>query len=96
MWAYLLRWQIELFFRWLKSHVRINHWLGYSENAVLLTIYIALIAHLLCVLAADVLGRTKRTARLLRRLGELFPHCVPYASASRSPSSCHCQHRAQL
>lgn len=79
VWAYLLRWQIELFFRWLKSHVRINHWLGYSENAVRLTIYLTLIAHLLCVLAADAMGRTKRTASLLRRLAELFPRCVAYA-----------------
>lgn len=31
---YILRWQIELFFRWLKSHIRLGRVLGYSQNAL--------------------------------------------------------------
>ncbi len=33
---YLWRWQIELFLRWLKSHVHLPRLLGYSQNAVAL------------------------------------------------------------
>ena len=31
---YRLRWRIELFFRWIKGHLRINHYYGTSPNAV--------------------------------------------------------------
>ncbi len=72
VYAYLARWQIELFFRWLKSHVHIKHLIGYSENAVQFTIYLAIIIHLFCVLAADYLGRARRWPALVRRLGMLM------------------------
>jgi DDE family transposase len=65
---YLWRWQIELFFRWLKSHLHLPHLLGYSRSAVELSVWLALIVHLLCVLAAHALGRRRRSPTLLRQL----------------------------
>jgi Transposase DDE domain/Domain of unknown function (DUF4372) len=44
---YKLRWQIELFFRWVKQTLRIKHFIGTSENAVRIQIAVALIAFLL-------------------------------------------------
>lgn len=44
---YKQRWQIELFFKWLKQRLKIKTFLGTSENAVRTQIYIALIAYLL-------------------------------------------------
>jgi Transposase DDE domain/Domain of unknown function (DUF4372) len=44
---YKLRWQIELFFRWVKQTLRIKHFVGTSENAVRIQIAVALIAFLL-------------------------------------------------
>lgn len=44
---YKLRWQIELFFKWIKQNLRITSFLGRSENAVRIQIYIALIAFML-------------------------------------------------
>lgn len=41
------RWQIELFFRWIKHTLKIRHFLGTSENAVRIQIAIALIAFLI-------------------------------------------------
>lgn len=41
------RWQIELFFKWIKQHLRIKHFLGRTENAVKIQILCALIAYLL-------------------------------------------------
>lgn len=48
---YKQRWQIELFFKWLKQNLKIRHFLGRSENAVRIQIYVALIAHILLRLA---------------------------------------------
>jgi hypothetical protein len=44
---YKQRWQIELFFKWIKQNLRIRRFLGTSENAVRLQIITALIAYLL-------------------------------------------------
>jgi hypothetical protein len=50
---YKRRWQIELFFRWVKQTLKIKHFLGRSENAVRIQIACALIAYLLIKLARD-------------------------------------------
>jgi hypothetical protein len=42
---YRQRWQVELFFKWIKQHLRIKAFLGTSENAVKTQIWIA-ISHL--------------------------------------------------
>lgn len=44
---YRARWQIELFFKWIKQHLRIKRFLGRSEHAVRIQILTALIAYLL-------------------------------------------------
>ena len=50
---YKRRWAIELFFRWVKQTLRINHFFGTSENAVRIQIAVAMIAFLLLRLAHD-------------------------------------------
>ena len=44
---YKQRWQIELFFKWIKQNLKIKTFLGRSENAVKIQIYVAIIAFLL-------------------------------------------------
>jgi len=44
------RWQIELFFKWIKQHLKIKRFFGRSENAVRIQILTALIAYLLLAL----------------------------------------------
>ena len=44
---YRQRWQVELFFKWIKQHLRIKTFLGTSENAVKTQIWIALCTYLL-------------------------------------------------
>lgn len=44
---YKRRWEIELFFKWLKQNLKIKQFLGRSENAVKIQIYIAIITYLL-------------------------------------------------
>jgi Transposase DDE domain/Domain of unknown function (DUF4372) len=48
---YKQRWQIELFFRWVKQTLRISHFVGVSENAVRIQIAVALIAFLILRMA---------------------------------------------
>lgn len=45
--AYRYRWQVELFFRWLKCILGCRHWLGESLHAVTMQVYVGLIASLL-------------------------------------------------
>jgi hypothetical protein len=44
---YRRRWQVELFFRWIKQHLRINAFYGTSENAVKTQVWVALSTYLL-------------------------------------------------
>jgi len=44
---YKARWEIELFFKWIKQHLKIKSFLGTSRNAVMTQIWIALILYLL-------------------------------------------------
>ena len=44
---YKQRWQIELFFKWIKQHLRINSFFGTSENAVKTQIWIAITVYIL-------------------------------------------------
>jgi len=48
--CYKHRWQVEMFFRWLKCILGCRHWLAESERGVALQIYLALIAAQLLVL----------------------------------------------
>jgi len=43
---YKHRWAVELFFKWIKQHLRIKTFWGHSENAVRIQIYSAIIAYL--------------------------------------------------
>lgn len=44
---YKARWQIELFFKWIKQHLKIKSFIGTSKNAVLTQIWVALCVYLL-------------------------------------------------
>ena len=44
---YRCRWQVELFFRWIKQHLRIKAFYGTSENAVKTQVWVALSTYLL-------------------------------------------------
>jgi hypothetical protein len=57
---YKQRWGIELFFKWIKQHLRIKQFLGRSEKAVRIQILTALISYLLVALFRETNG-FKRT-----------------------------------
>ena len=43
---YKYRWSIELFFKWIKQHLKMQRFWGHSENAVRTQLYIAITAYL--------------------------------------------------
>jgi len=49
---YKTRWQIELFFKWVKQNLKLSHFIGTSRNAVVIQIMTALIGYLLLKLAS--------------------------------------------
>src|SRR5260221_4304419 len=58
---YKSRWQVELFFKWIKQHLRIKQFYGTSENAVKTQIWIAVSVY---VLVAIIRKRLKLEASL--------------------------------
>src|ERR671911_189840 len=62
---YRLRWRIELFFKWIKQHLRIKAFFGISENAVKSQIWIAISVY---VLVAIVKKRLNLSASLYEML----------------------------
>ncbi len=53
---YRVRWQVELFFRWIKQHLRIKAFYGTSENAVKTQVWVALAAYVLVAITKKQLG----------------------------------------
>ena len=53
---YKSRWQVELFFRWIKQHLRIRAFFGTSENAVKTQIWTAISAYVLAAILKKRLG----------------------------------------
>jgi hypothetical protein len=62
---YKCRWQVELFFKWIKQHLRIKAFYGTSDNAVKTQIWIAISVYLLVAIA-------KKELRVDRSLHEIL------------------------
>jgi len=62
---YKSRWQIELFFKWIKQHLRIKAFFGTSENAVKTQIWIAISVYVLVAIV-------KKELRVERSLHEIL------------------------
>lgn len=65
---YKLRWQVELFFRWIKQNLRIKHFYGNSVNAVKSQIWIAVTVYLIVAILHKELklpGSLHRTMQIL-------------------------------
>lgn len=67
---YKARWQVELFFKWIKQNLKIKAFLGTTSNAILTQIWVALCVALL-VAYAKFLSRTDRSAQAVLRLLQL-------------------------
>ena len=65
---YKARWQIELFFKWIKQNLKIKAFIGTSKNAVMTQIWIALCVYLLLAYVKFQSKLTKSMQQILRLL----------------------------
>lgn len=65
---YKARWDIELFFRWIKQHLRIKAFYGTTENAVKTQIWIAVSVYILVAIAKKKLGLDQSLYTILQIL----------------------------
>ena len=66
---YKNRWQIEVFFKWIKQNLTIKHLWGYSENAVKTHIWIAIISYLLIAYIKKMLNSQYSIYEIIQVLG---------------------------
>lgn len=65
---YKKRWQIELFFKWIKQNLRIKRFFGTSENAVMIQVLIAMITYLLLRLMQEGMSLPMSLQKISRNL----------------------------
>jgi len=65
---YKYRWKVELFFKWIKQHLKIKSFWGTSLNAVKIQVYSALIAYCLVALVRNKLKIDRSTYEILQIL----------------------------
>jgi putative transposase len=65
---YKARWQVELFFKWIKQNLKIKSFVGTSKNAVMTQIWIAMCVYLLIAFLAFQSGLTKSMQQIIRLL----------------------------
>lgn len=78
---YRCRWQVELFFKWIKQHLRIKAFYGTSENAVKTQIWIAVCTYLLVAIARKRLGVKANLYTILQILSVTLFEKVPILQA---------------
>jgi hypothetical protein len=66
---YKKRWLVELFFKWIKQHLKIKSFWGISENAVRIQIYCAIISYCLVAIVGSDLKIDRSTYEILQVLG---------------------------
>ena len=72
------RWQVELFFKWIKQHLRIKRFYGTSENAVKTQIWIAVAVYVLVAIIKKELNLKASLLTLLQILSlTLFEKVSP-------------------
>lgn len=66
---YKNRWVVEIFFKWMKSHLRIKFFWGNTENAVRIQVYVAIITYCAVAIIERTLELNRSTYEVMRILG---------------------------
>jgi hypothetical protein len=85
---YKCRWQVELFFKWIKQHLRIKAFYGTSENAVKTQIWIAVSVYVLVAIVRKRLGLEASLYQILQILSVTLFEKTPILRALRASDSC--------
>jgi len=81
---YKCRWQVELFFKWIKQHLRIKAFFGTSENAVKTQIWIAVSVYVLVAIIRKRLGVDASLYQILQILSVTLFEKTPILQALQS------------
>lgn len=91
---YRARWQIELFFKWIKQHLCIHSFMGTSSNAVRIQIWTAVATYLLVAILKKTVIMTPSLHEILQVISvtpfeqvpikELFADCIPFIDTRNS------------
>jgi hypothetical protein len=84
---YKSRWQVELFFKWIKQHLRIKAFYGTSENAVKTQIWIAVSVYVLVAIVRKRLGLELSLYQILQILSVTLFEKTPILQALQPPDS---------
>ncbi len=83
---YQQRWQVELFFKWIKQHLRIKAFLGTSENAVKTQIWIAVCTYVLIAIVKKRLKLSHSLYEILQILSLTMFETTPINQLLPNPS----------
>jgi hypothetical protein len=84
---YKCRWQVELFFKWIKQHLRIKSFYGTSDNAVKIQVWIAISVYVLVAIVKKELGVERSLSEILQILSlTLFEKTPIFQALSESKS----------
>ena len=83
---YRQRWQVELFFKWIKQHLRIKQFLGTSENAVKTQIWIAVCTYVLIAILKKRLNLPNSLHEILQILSLTMFETTPINQLLKPPS----------
>jgi len=78
---YKARWQVELFFKWIKQNLRIKAFYGTSINAVKTQIWIAVCVYVLVAIVAKQQSNCRNPSEILQILGIMLFEKVPLQEA---------------
>jgi len=84
---YKSRWQVELFFKWIKQHLRIKAFYGTSENAVKTQIWIAVSVYVLVAIIRKRLRLEASLYQILQILSVTLFEKTPILQALQAPNS---------
>ena len=84
---YKSRWQVELFFKWIKQHLRIKAFYGTSENAVKTQIWIAVSVYVLVAIVRKRLGLEASLYQILQILSVTLFEKTPILQALQASDS---------
>lgn len=97
---YQCRWQIELFFKWIKQHLRIKAFFGISENAVKTQIWIAICMYVLVAIVKKRLNMDTKLYEILQVLSvslfEKMPLLQAFSQYSTPLQEAHCSNQLEL
>ena len=90
---YKYRWRVELFFKWIKQHLKVLTFWGTSENAVKIQVYVAILTYTLVAIIKNKLHSPLSTYEIIQILSISLLDKTPVNELINKP---YCQNVKEL